>query len=139
MKRRNLLSGTSRVRAPVLEGARVWLDSEPLEPADLHGHVIAYDFWTYTCVNWLRMLPYLRAWDDRYRHHGLIVIGIHTPEFSFEQMPDNVRSAVRVRRIHYPVVIDNGYASCQVSANPSGPLLYLGKANAFFGFPSSAR
>jgi thiol-disulfide isomerase/thioredoxin len=100
-----------------------------LAPADLHGHVVAYDFWTYTCVNWLRTLPYLRAWADRYRDHGLIVVGIHTPEFAFEHELDNVREAVRAFGVDYPVAIDNDYAIWRAFDNHYWPALYLAGAD----------
>ena len=115
-------------RAPALDGATAWLNSDPLTPADLHGHVVAYDFWTYTCVNWLRTLPYLRAWVDRYREHGLIVVGIHTPEFVFEHRLGNVRDAVGIDRIDYPVVVDNDYKIWRAFDNHYWPALYLADA-----------
>ena len=114
--------------APALDGATAWLNSDPLTPPDLHGHVVAYDFWTYTCVNWLRTLPYLRAWADRYRGHGLIVVGIHTPEFVFEHELANVRDAVGVNRIDYPVVVDNDYKIWRAFDNHYWPALYLADA-----------
>jgi thiol-disulfide isomerase/thioredoxin len=116
-------------QAPALDGATTWLNSEPLAPADLRGHVVAYDFWTYTCVNWLRTLPYIRAWADRYRAHGLIVIGVHTPEFAFEHELANVREAIEVHRIDYPVAIDNDYAIWRAFDNHYWPALYLADAN----------
>src|SRR5215468_5841373 len=78
---------------PSLDGATGWLNSPPLTPAGLRWQVVLVDFWTYTCINWLRQLPYLRAWAGKYSGHGLVVIGVHTPEFSFEQTADNVRRA----------------------------------------------
>jgi thiol-disulfide isomerase/thioredoxin len=124
MKLRDILSASDR-RAPALSGATTWLNSDPLTPADLHGHVVAYDFWTYTCVNWLRTLPYLRAWHDRYRGHGLVVVGVHTPEFVFERELGNVQEAVGVNRIDYPVAMDNDYAIWSAFDNNYWPALYL--------------
>jgi thiol-disulfide isomerase/thioredoxin len=88
---------------PSLDGATGWLNSPPLTPAGLRGKVILTGFWTYTCINWLRQLPYLRAWAGKYSGHGLVVIGVHTPEFSFEHGAGNVRRAVQDMRIDYPV------------------------------------
>src|SRR3954466_5570603 len=95
---------------PSLSGATEWLNSPPLTPAGLRGKVVLVDFWTYTCVNWLRTLPYVRAWADKYRDQGLVVIGAHTPEFDFEKNLDNVRRAVGEMRVSYPVAIDSDYA-----------------------------
>src|SRR6187455_518766 len=83
-----------------------WINSPRLTPANLAGKVVLVDFWTYTCINWLRTLPYLRAWSQKYRE-GLVVIGVHTPEFPVERNLDHVRRAVRQMRIEYPVAIDN--------------------------------
>src|SRR6267143_6977917 len=94
---------------PSLSGATQWLNSPPLSPAGLRGKVVLVDFWTYTCVNWLRTLPYVRAWAEKYRDQGLVVIGAHTPEFPFEKDIDNVKWAVKEMRVTYPVAIDSGY------------------------------
>src|SRR5262249_39183233 len=94
---------------PSLVGATEWLNSPELSTEDLWDHVVLVDFWTSTCVNWLRTLPYRRAWAQRYADHGLILIGVHTPEFSFEHDIDNVRLAVNDMNITYPVVVDNDY------------------------------
>src|SRR5512138_2528293 len=88
---------------PPLGGAVTWLNSEPLRPADLRGNVVLVDFWTLTCINWLRTEPYVRAWSQAYRDDGLVVIGVHTPEFSFEHDVDGVRRAIAARSIGYPV------------------------------------
>src|ERR671936_162390 len=88
-------------------GAAGWLTSEPLGPAELRGHVVVVDFWTFTCINWLRKEPYVRAWSRTHRDDGLIVVGVHTPEFSFEHEIDRVRKAVKDMDIDYPVAIDN--------------------------------
>jgi len=95
---------------PPLAGAAAWLNSDPLTPAALRGKVVLVDFWTYSCINCLRTLPYVRAWASKYRDHGLVVIGVHTPEFAFEKDVDNVRRAVRSLDIKYPVAVDNQYA-----------------------------
>ena len=87
---------------PPLDGATGWLNSPPLSVADLRGRVVLVGFWTYTCINWLRQLPYLRAWAAKYSGHGLVVVGVHTPEFTFETDVDNIDRAVRESRIEYP-------------------------------------
>jgi thiol-disulfide isomerase/thioredoxin len=114
---------------PSFGGATGWLNSPPLTPAGLRGKVVLAGFWTYTCINWLRQLPYLRAWAGKYAGHGLVVIGVHTPEFAFEHHPGNVRRAVRERRIDYPVAIDNDYAVWTAFANHYWPALYLADAH----------
>jgi thiol-disulfide isomerase/thioredoxin len=110
---------------PSLAGATGWLNSPPLTPAGLRGKVVLAGFWTYTCVNWLRQLPYLRAWAGKYSGHGLVVVGVHTPEFSFEHNADNVRRAVQDMRIDYPVALDNDYAVWLAFANHYWPALYF--------------
>ena len=82
-------------RLPSLDGATGWLNTPPLTPSELRGKVVLVNFWTYTCINWLRQLPYVRAWAGKYAGHGLVVLGVHTPEFAFEHSADNVRRAVR--------------------------------------------
>jgi thiol-disulfide isomerase/thioredoxin len=94
---------------PSVGGATEWLNSGPLGPAGLRGHVVLVNFWTLTCINWLRQEPYVRAWSRAYRADGLVVIGVHTPEFSFEHETERVRQAVKQREIDYPVVVDNRY------------------------------
>jgi thiol-disulfide isomerase/thioredoxin len=110
---------------PSLDGATGWLNSEPLGPAELRGHVVLVNFWTLTCINWLRQEPYVRAWSSAYREHGLIVIGVHTPEFSFEHDLDLVRQAVDVRDIDYPVAQDNDYEVWTAFDNHYWPALYF--------------
>ena len=110
---------------PSLDGATEWLNSPSLTAAGLRGRVVLVDFWTYTCINWLRTLPYLRAWADKYRQHGLVVIGVHTPEFDFEHDLDNVRRAATDLRVDYPVVIDNDYRIWDAFANHYWPALYF--------------
>src|SRR5688572_15774516 len=93
-----------------LDGANAWLNSPPLRAPELLGKVVLVDFWTYTCINWLRTLPYVRAWAEKYKDQGLVVVGVHTPEFEFEKNLDNVQRAVRDMRVAYPVAIDSDYA-----------------------------
>jgi len=113
---------------PSLDGATGWLNSPALTPAGLRGKVVLVDFWTLTCVNWLRQLPYLRAWAEKYAAHGLVVIGAHTPEFGFEHDPDNVRRAVEDLKIGYPVAIDSDYAVWTAFDNHYWPALYIADA-----------
>jgi thiol-disulfide isomerase/thioredoxin len=116
------------VHMPGLGGATTWLNSEPLEPAQLRGHVVLVDFWTLTCINWLRTEPYIRAWSQAYRNDGLIVLGVHTPEFSVEHDVDLVRRATRQRGIDYPVVVDNDYEIWNAFDNHYWPALYFADA-----------
>jgi thiol-disulfide isomerase/thioredoxin len=102
-----------------------WLNSEPLKPEDLRGRVTLVDFWTYTCVNWLRTLPYIRAWVEKYADHGLTVIGVHTPEFGFEHDLDNVRAQAGDLRVDYPIALDNDYGVWTAFANHYWPAVYL--------------
>ena len=108
-----------------LDRARVWLNSESLTAGELRGRVVLVDIWTYSCVNWLRTLPYVRAWAGRYRDGGLVVVGVHCPEFGFEHDLDNVRHATRELGVEYPVVIDNDFAIWQALANRYWPAVYL--------------
>jgi thiol-disulfide isomerase/thioredoxin len=112
------------VHMPPLSGAE-WLNSEPLGPAELRGHVVLVNFWTLTCINWLRQEPYVRAWSQAYRDDGLVVIGVHTPEFSFEHDIDGVRQATKERAIDYPVALDNDYAIWSAFDNHYWPALYF--------------
>ena len=114
-----------RVRMPSLGGATGWLNSEPLGPAELGGHVVIVNFWTLTCINWLRQEPYVRAWSQAYRDDGLVVIGLHTPEFSFEHEIDRVRQATNERGIDYPVALDNDYEIWSAFDNNAWPALYF--------------
>src|SRR5215210_5212086 len=113
------------VRMPSLDGATGWLNSEPLGAAEVRGHVVLVNFWTLTCINWLRQEPYVRAWSRAYRDDGLIVIGVHTPEFSFEHEIDLVRQAVKAREIDYPVAQDNDYGVWTAFSNHYWPALYF--------------
>jgi thiol-disulfide isomerase/thioredoxin len=108
-----------------LERANGWLNSPPLTAPALRGKVVLVDFWTYTCINWLRTLPYVRAWHERYRDQGLVLVGVHAPEFSFEQDIDNVRRAVKDRRIAYPVAVDNEHVIWRAFRNQYWPALYF--------------
>ena len=112
-------------RLPGFEGATGWLDSEPLTPAGLRGRVVAIDFWTYTCINWLRTLPYRRAWHAKYRDHGLTLIGVHTPEFGFERDVDNITARSSDFGVDYPIAIDSDYGVWQAFANHFWPALYI--------------
>jgi thiol-disulfide isomerase/thioredoxin len=105
--------------------AQVWLNSRPLSAGDLRGKVVLIDFWTYTCINWRRTLPYLRAWEQKYKDQGLVIIGVHTPEFSFEKNVDNVRAAAMAQKVDYPIVIDSDYTIWEAFANHYWPALYV--------------
>jgi thiol-disulfide isomerase/thioredoxin len=110
---------------PSLGGATGWINSEPLDPAGLRGRVVLVNFWTLTCINWLRQEPYVRAWSRAYRDDGLVVIGVHTPEFSFEYEVGDVRKAVQARDIDYPVAVDDDYAIWNAFGNNYWPALYF--------------
>ncbi|MGP4668793.1 cytochrome c biogenesis protein DipZ [Agrobacterium pusense] len=111
--------------APSLDGAVEWLNSPPLTREDLRGKVVLIDFWTYSCINCIRTLPYVRAWAEKYRDQGLVVIGVHAPEFAFEKKIDNVRQAVAGFKIEYPVAIDNDYRIWRAFDNSYWPAHYL--------------
>jgi len=115
-------------RLPSFGGATGWLNSPPLTSAGLRGNVVLVNFWTYTCINWLRQLPFVRTWAGKYSGHGLVVIGVHTPEFSFEHNLGNVRRAVLDMRIGYPVATDNDYAVWSAFGNHYWPALYFADA-----------
>jgi hypothetical protein len=110
---------------PALDGATAWLNSPPLNPKDLAGRVVLASFGTYTCINWLRSLPYVRAWADKYADKGLAVIGIQTPEFEFEGELDNVERAIKEMDVRYPIAVDNDYAIWQAFDNHYWPALYF--------------
>ncbi|HEX4282579.1 MAG TPA: redoxin domain-containing protein [Solirubrobacteraceae bacterium] len=116
------------VHLPSLSGAAGWINSKPLEPEDLRGHVVLVNFWTLTCINWLRQEPYVRAWSQAYRDDGLIVIGAHTPEFSFEHDIERIRQATSERGIDYPVAVDSDYAIWRAFDNEYWPALYFADA-----------
>jgi thiol-disulfide isomerase/thioredoxin len=119
---------TTGVALPSFGGATGWLNSPPLSPEKLRGKVVLVDFWTYTCINWLRTLGYVRAWADRYAADGLVVIGVHTPEFPFEHDEENVRWAVEDMDVRYPVALDPDYAVWEAFANRYWPAIYIADA-----------
>jgi cytochrome c biogenesis protein CcdA/thiol-disulfide isomerase/thioredoxin len=110
---------------PELNGAVEWLNSPPLTRASLRGKVVLVDFWTYSCINCLRALPYVEAWAQKYKDHGLVVIGVHAPEFAFEKIPDNVKRAVHDLGVTYPVALDNNLAIWQAFNNQYWPAHYF--------------
>jgi thiol-disulfide isomerase/thioredoxin len=112
-------------KVPAIDGAIGWLNSPPLTTAGLRGRVVLIDFWTYTCVNWRRTLPYVRAWAERYKDRGLVVIGVHTPEFDIEKDVVSVRQAAKVMRIDYPIAIDSDYRIWRAFNNQYWPALYF--------------
>jgi len=122
---------TSAVQLPVegefpsLAGATGWLNSPPLTAAGLRGKVVLLDVWTYTCINWLRTLPYVRAWAEKYKTQGLVVIGVHSPEFGFEKNVDNIRRAAKDMRVDYPIAIDSDFAIWRALNNEYWPALYI--------------
>ena len=107
------------------DGASNWLNSPPLSADQLRGKVVLVQFGTYTCINWLRTLPHVRAWAEKYQKHGLVLVNVHTPEFEFEKNMDNVRRAVKELRLAFPVAVDNDYAVWRAFANNAWPALYL--------------
>ena len=129
----NLLRPTMPALHPVagenqlasLRTATAWLNSPPLTADGLRGKVVLIDIWTYTCINWLRTLPYVRAWAEKYKSQGLVVIGVHSPEFPFEHDLDNVRRAAKDMRVDYPIAIDNDFSIWRAFDNNYWPALYL--------------
>ena len=111
--------------APEFQGLGAWINSKPLTLAGLRGRVVLIDFWTYSCINCLRTLPYIREWDDRYRAAGLTIVGVHTPEFAFERVESNVRENVKELKLRYPVALDNDYGTWQAWNNQYWPAKYL--------------
>ena len=118
-------SAQAQPAAKPLFGARQWLDREPLTAESVRGKVVLVNFWTYSCINCLRSLPYVRAWAEKYRDQGLVVVGVHTPEFAFEKDPNNVRKAVAALGVSYPVTIDNDYAVWRAFSNQAWPARYF--------------
>src|SRR5712664_3876899 len=110
---------------PSLGSATEWLNTQPLTAAGLRGKVVLIDFWTYTCINSLRSLPYGRAFAEKYKDQGLVVIGVHAPEFAFEKNVDSVRRAAKAMRVDYPIAIDNDYAIWRAFKNEYWPALYF--------------
>ena len=113
---------------PSLDGASGWLNSAPLTAAELRGKVVLVDFWTYTCINWLRTLAYVRAWAEKYDGRGLVVVGVHTPEFPFEHDSENVREAAKEMRVEYPIALDSDYAVWRAFDNRYWPAVYIADA-----------
>jgi thiol-disulfide isomerase/thioredoxin len=126
---RNVHAMTARLpvegKLPSLAGATTWLNSQALTPEALRGKVVLVDFWTYTCINWQRTQPYVRAWAERYKDQGLVVIGVHTPEFQFEKNVDNIRPALKRFGIGYPVAVDSDYGVWDAFGNRYWPAIYL--------------
>ncbi len=110
---------------PALSKANEWLNSPPLTPAELRGKVVLVDFWTYTCVNWIRTLPYVRAWAQKYKDQGLVVVGVHSPEFEFERDVPNVRQAAQALRVDFPIAVDSRHAIWNAYDNQYWPAIYL--------------
>ena len=121
---------SAKVRSELspLDLATTWLNSQPLTEAEFQGKVVLIEFWTYTCINWRRQLPYVRAWAERYKEHGLLVVGVHSPEFSFEKNTDNIRWALMEMRIAYPVAVDNDHDIWRGFNNEYWPALYFADA-----------
>jgi len=111
--------------APEFAGIDKWLNSEPLSISQLRGKVVLVDFWTYTCINCINTLPYVKDWNRKYKDQGLVVIGVHTPEYPFERNTDNVKTAIKRFNITYPVVQDNRYATWSAYNNQYWPAFYL--------------
>jgi len=110
---------------PSLAGATGWLNSKPLTVEALRGKVVLVDFWTYTCINWQRTQPYVRAWAEKYKEQGLVVIGVHTPEFEFERNVDNILPALKRFRVEYPVAVDSDYGVWKAFRNNYWPAVYI--------------
>jgi cytochrome c biogenesis protein CcdA/thiol-disulfide isomerase/thioredoxin len=127
-----IIPSARAARSPVLSGplaslltARQWLNTPPLQPGDLAGKPVLVNFWTYSCINCLRVLPYVRAWAQKYQDRGLVVVGVHTPEFAFEKDVANVRTAVPALGVSYPVAIDNDFGIWRSFGNQAWPGLYF--------------
>jgi len=111
--------------APEITGINSWINSDPLTIASLKGKVVLVDFWTYSCINCIRTLPYVEKWYETYKDKGLVIIGVHAPEFSFEKVPENVRKAVSDRKLTYPIALDNDFTTWQAYKNQFWPASYL--------------
>lgn len=118
----------AETRLPGFDDAAGWFNSAPLTSDELRGKVVLVDFWTYTCINWLRTLGYVRAWHEKYRDQGLVVVGVHTPEFPFERDADNVRWAATFQRVEYPIALDPEYAVWRAFSNNYWPAVYIADA-----------
>jgi thiol-disulfide isomerase/thioredoxin len=124
----SLFSTPVHTHLPGFQRATGWLNSEPLTPQGLRGKVVLVDFWTYTCINWLRTLGYVRAWAEKYADHGLVVVGVHTPEFPFERDLDNIRQAAKDMAVDYPIAVDSDYGVWRAFANRYWPAVYIADA-----------
>jgi thiol-disulfide isomerase/thioredoxin len=124
----SLFSSPVQSHLPGFDGATGWLNSAPLAAAELRGSVVVVDFWTYTCINWLRTLGFVRAWAEKYADRGSVVVGVHTPEFPFEAEADNVREAARDLAVDYPIALDSDYAVWNAFANRYWPAVYIADA-----------
>src|SRR4051812_35222606 len=129
---RNMVQHTTPMSPPAARGglsslssATAWLNSEPLTEAGLKGKVVLVEFWTYTCINWLHIQPYVAAWADKYKERGLVVIGVHSPEFGFEKNLDNVRRAAKQLSVRYPIAVDSEHDIWRAFENQYWPALYL--------------
>lgn len=120
-----IASAKARSELSPLERSTTWLNSQPLTDETLQGKVVLVEFWTYTCINWRRQLPYVRAWAEKYKDHGLVVIGVHSPEFSFEKNIDNIRWAAKDMRVDHPIAVDNDHAVWRGFHNEYWPALYF--------------
>ena len=114
---------------PSLDGATAWLNTEPLTASSLRGRPVVVEFWTFTCINWIRTLPYVRSWYEKYRGDGLVVLGVHTPEFGVEEDVENVRRAAEEMRIGYPIAVDSEYRIWRAFDNRYWPALYFADAD----------
>lgn len=123
-----IAAAKSRSELSPLDRATAWLNSQPLTDTELQGRVVAVDFWTYSCINWRRQLPYVRAWAEKYKDDGLIVVGVHSPEFSFEKDVENIRWAVKDMRIPYPIAVDSDHEIWRGFHNEYWPALYFADA-----------
>jgi thiol-disulfide isomerase/thioredoxin len=113
---------------PSLAGATQWLNSGPLSVSQLRGRPVVVNFWTYSCINWIRQLPYVRAWAHKYDSDGLVVVGVHTPEFGFEHEIENIRRAATEMQVHYPIAVDSNYTIWRAFSNEYWPALYFADA-----------
>ncbi|MFL5851706.1 MAG: redoxin domain-containing protein, partial [Solirubrobacteraceae bacterium] len=120
------LSGVEHL--PGFDASTGWLNSEPLTDEELRGKVVLVDFWTYTCINWLRTLGHVRAWAEKYADEGLVVVGVHTPEFPFERDADNVREAAKDLSVEYPIALDPDYGVWEAFSNRYWPAVYIADA-----------
>ncbi|MBI3413197.1 MAG: redoxin domain-containing protein [Candidatus Aenigmarchaeota archaeon] len=134
VKEVNIGGVLSMQKAPEIEGIANWINSEPLKISELQGKVVLIDFWTYSCINCIRTLPYIKAWHEAYAGKGLVIIGVHTPEFEFEKNYDNVKSFVDKNGIKYPVAMDNNYVTWKNYKNNYWPRKYLVDANGFIRY-----